>query len=168
MGLAVAFAIATAAWAHGAAPAAPPKGAPSAANSPAGAPLKLKTVSLMIGHRAFTDFRDDVSVRPHTLFRVGDTEYSAKVVEFQPDFAMDVKKHKITSRSNEPKNPAVKIVVWKNGAADDTSWAFLNMPPHFMRKSMLAFRLVKLEFENGRVIEAPKDTTAVRTGSAHK
>jgi hypothetical protein len=130
------------------------------------AKLKLKHVTLRIGHRAFPEFRDEVIAKPQVMFRVGDTEYSAKVVDFQPDFAIDMKTRKVSSRSEEPKNPAVRVIVWKNGAPDDTSWAFLNMPPHFTRKSMLAFRLMRIEFEGGRALDAPRDTAAAKPAGA--
>jgi hypothetical protein len=115
----------------------------------------------------FTDFRDEVVVKMNEEFRVGDSDYSAKAVEFQPDFAMDMKTKKISSRSNAPNNPAVRIFVKKNGAPDDTSWAFLNMPPHFARHSMLAFKLERIEFENHDPVEAPKDSSAANPAS-HK
>ena len=64
---------------------------------------------------------------------MGDTEYTARVVEFVPDFTMDLKTRKVTSRGTEPKNPAFKIIVKKNNVPTDTTWAFFNMPPHFAR-----------------------------------
>lgn len=145
-----------------AAAAAPPAAAPAAPR------LKVAKVSLVIGHRVFPDFRDMVSVKLHESFRVGDTEYSARAVEFQPDFTMDLKSRKVTSRSQEPRNPAVRVIVWKNGTPQDTSWAFLNMPPHYARKSMLAFRLTRVEFENHAAVDAPKDTSAVVRGGANR
>ena len=140
--------------------------APASSTPPGGsladvAPLKISRVSFIVGHRVFTDFRDEVAVRMHESFHVGDTEYTAKVVEFQPDFTMDLKTRKVKSRTQQPNNPAVRVIVWKHGTPDDTSWAFLNMPPHYGRKSMLAFRLTRLEFENHVAIDAPKDSSAV-------
>lgn len=125
---------------------------------------RVATVSFVIGHRVFTSFRDQVTVRMQQTFRVGDSEYSAKVVEFQPDFTMDLESHKVTSRSSEPKNPAVRVIVWKNGAPEDTAWAFLNMPPHFARHSMLAFQLTQLTFENHPPLAARRDSTAKGAG----
>lgn len=130
-----------------------------AATAPA-ARLKVTRLKLVVGHRVFTDFHDVVTTGMRESFRVGDSEYSAKVIEFQPDFAMDLKTHKVMSRSQEPRNPAARIIVWKSGAPNDTAWAFLNMPPHFARHSMLAFRLARVEFENHAPVEAPTDTSA--------
>jgi len=135
-----------------------------AADGPAPvAPPKVSTVSFIIGHRVFTEFRDQVTVKMNEDFRVGDSDYSARVVEFQPDFTMDLKNRRVTSRSQEPRNPAVRVRVWKKGAPDDTLWAFLKMPPHFARHSMLAFRLTELTFVNHDPVRAAEDSAA-RTG----
>jgi hypothetical protein len=135
-------------------------GAGAADRPGSAAPLKVSTVSFVIGHRVFTEFRDQVTVKMNEDFRVGDSDYSARVVEFQPDFTMDLKSHRIGSRSQAPNNPAVRLRVWKNGAPDDTVWAFLKMPPHFARHSMLAFRLTELTFANHAPVRAAHDSTA--------
>jgi hypothetical protein len=116
--------------------------------------LRVSQVTLVVGHRVFTEFRDRIVTPLDTEFMIGDSEYSGKVVEFQPDFTMDLANRKVTSRTLAPNNPAVRVLVWKNGAPDDTSWAFLKMPPHYGRKSMLAFQLTKVEFTNHAAIEA--------------
>ncbi|MCE9626621.1 MAG: hypothetical protein K8R56_01745, partial [Candidatus Eisenbacteria bacterium] len=73
-----------------------------------------------------------------------------------------------TSRTLAPNNPAVRVLVWKNVAPDDTSWAFLKMPPHYGRKSMLAFQLTKVEFTNHATIEADSALIAPRPAAAAK
>ncbi len=123
--------------------------------------LKVKSVTLGMGHRVFTDFYDEATVRLNEEFRVGDTEYTAKLTEFVPDFTMDMTTRRISSRSNAPNNPAFHVFVRKKGAPDDTTWAFLNMPPHYGRKSMLAFRILKIEFENHEPIVAKRDSSRV-------
>jgi hypothetical protein len=112
---------------------------------PAGSP-KLKTVTLHVFSRVFGNFHDKVAVPLKQEFRVGDSEYTAKVVDWLPDFAMNLKTRKIFSRGAEPKNPAFHIIVRKDGVPQDTVWAFVNMPPHFARKSMLAFIATEVEF----------------------
>jgi hypothetical protein len=121
--------------------------------------LKVKSVTFAVGHRVFTDFYDEVTARMNEDFQVGDTEYSARAAEFVPDFSMDMKTRKIVSMSNDPKNPAFRVFVSKNGAPDDTTWAFLDMPPHFGRHSMLAFKILKVDFENHAPLMARRDTT---------
>ena len=131
---------------------------------------KLKTVTLHIFNRVFPNFHDRVDAAPRTEFRVGDTDYTARVVEFVPDFTLDVKTRKVTSRGTEPKNPAFKIIVKKKGVVQDTTWAFFNMPPHFARKSLLAFVATNIEFTN-RPALVSKDSLAIqiqkREGAPH-
>jgi hypothetical protein len=128
--------------------------------------LKVKRVTFGIGHRVYADFYDEVSARMNEEFRIGDTKYTARAGEFLPDFSMDMNTHKVFSRSNETNNPAFHVFVKKAGAPEDTVWAFLNMPPHFGRRSMLAFQILKVEFENHAPLVAKADTT--RTAPAAK
>lgn len=141
-----------------------PQGAVSSA--PAGKPsppLEVKSVTLGIRHRVFSDFGDRITVKMHEPFRVGDSEYSGEVVQFLAEFDYDIKNRRARSRSNEPKNPAVEVIVHQEEAAQDTTWAFLNMPPHFARKSMLAFQLLRVDFENHAPVMA--DTAAADTAA---
>ncbi|MCE9627156.1 MAG: hypothetical protein K8R56_04470 [Candidatus Eisenbacteria bacterium] len=130
--------------------------------------LRVAQVTLVVGHRVFTEFRDRIVTPLDTEFLIGDSEYTGKVVEFQSDFTMDLASRKVTSRTLAPNNPAVRVLVWKNGAPDDTSWAFLKMPPHYGRKSMLAFQLTKVEFTNHATIEADSALIAPRPAAAAK
>jgi hypothetical protein len=126
-----------------------------AAKSPA--PAKVKSVTLAMKHRVFTQFSDVETVALQKDFQVGDSDYSARVVRYVPDFVMELKTGKVVSRSNEPKNPAFEIVVRQKNVPQDTSWAFLNMPPHFGRKSMIAFKVMRIDFVGAPPVVA--DTT---------
>ena len=125
---------------------------------PPGTP-KVKTVTLGIRHRVFHDFAESDEARLREVFTIGDTPYSAIVTDFLPDFVIDVSARRITSRSNEPRNPAVRIIVRENGVVQDTSWAFLNMPPHFSAHSLLAFKLLRIDFADRPPLLA--DTSAI-------
>ena len=94
-------------------------------------------------------------------FRIGDTDYSARVVQYVSDFAMDMKTRKVVSRSSEPNNPALRIIVRLKGQPQDTTWALLHMPPHFARNSLLAFKVMRIEFAGRGPLLNP-DTTAQR------
>lgn len=130
--------------------------------------LRVKSVTVGIGNRVFTEFYDEVTARLNEEFPVGDSDYTATVTEFVPDFMLDMKTRKVVSRSNEPKNPALHILVRKGGAPNDTTWAFLNMPPHFGRHSMLAFKILRVEFENRAPLVAARDTTKAAPKPAPK
>jgi hypothetical protein len=120
---------------------------------------RFQAVTLVIRHRVFHDFIDEQRAALNKDFVVGDTDFKARVVQYVPDFMMDLQTRKITSRTEFPNNPAFKIIVWQKGVPQDTAWALLNLPPHFARKSMLAFRATKIEFA-GRPPMYP-DTTKV-------
>ena len=119
---------------------------------------RVRTVTFGIRHRVFPDFAQLSEVRMKESFQVGDSPYTARVVEFVPDFSMDLTSRKVVSLSSEPRNPAFRVVVTEKGAPSDTAWAFLNMAPHFARRSMLAFQVLRIEFANRATITA-RDTT---------
>lgn len=114
--------------------------------SPSHAGPKLDTVTLAISHRVFHEFRDRQQVRLNEEFQIGDTDYSAKVVRYVPDFAMDLKSHKIFSRTNQPNNPAFQIIVREKKVPQDTTWAMIHMAPHFSMRSFLAFQVLRIDF----------------------
>lgn len=131
------------------------------------APAKVKAVTILIRNRVFHDFLDKQVVGLNQQFQVGDTDFTAELVEYVPDFAIDIKAKKVQSRSNEPNNPAFHIIVWEKDAPVDTVWAFLNTPPHFGRKSMLAFKIHQIEFIGHKTIVAPPEPPAPPAGSQH-
>jgi hypothetical protein len=59
---------------------------------------------------------------------------------------MDISNGKVVSRSSEPKNPAFKLIVSQKGKAQDTTWAMMSLPPHFTRRSFLAFKVMRIDF----------------------
>ncbi|HET9951359.1 MAG TPA: hypothetical protein VFS09_06130 [Candidatus Eisenbacteria bacterium] len=144
------------------APASTPAAAPAAKS---GAPAKVKSVTLAMRHRVYATFNDVQAVPLQKEFFIGDSEYSARVIRYVPDFAMELKSGKVISRSNQPKNPAFEIVVREKNVPQDTSWAFMNMPPHFGRKSMLAFKIVRIDFVGAPPVVA--DTTKAAAPAAH-
>ncbi len=126
----------------------PPAGAkeaPAAQGRPAAKP-RVKTVTFSIRHRVFHDFRDLQTVRLNQDFILGDTDYQARIVRYVPEFEMDLASRKVVSRSDQPRNPAFEVIVRKGGVPQDTTWAFLNMPPHFGRRSYFAFHVVRIDF----------------------
>jgi hypothetical protein len=108
---------------------------------------KVKKVLLGMRHRAHPDFYDETEAVPGKEFPVGDTEYSAKILRFEPDFFINDDK-KIVSQSNEPRNPAFQIMAIEGGAPHDTSWAFMNFPPHFSKRALISFQVLRIDFEN--------------------
>ncbi len=142
-------------------------GAAAAAAAKAVGP-QLSSVTLIIRHRVFHDFVERSQVRLKQDFPIGASDYSARVTEFVPDFDMDLKTRKVTSRSVEPKNPAFHIVVREKGAPVDTTWAFLHLPPHFTRKSLLAFQVQRIDFVGRPAIVAADSGLSPPDGAATK
>jgi hypothetical protein len=126
---------------------------------------KLKEVTLIVRHRVFHDFAEQITTRLTAPFPISDTDYSATVDRYVPDFAMDFKNGRVISRTAETNNPAVRVIIREKGVATDTTWALLDMPPHFGRKSMLAFQLTRLDYASGKPIIAK---TAVPAGGKAK
>jgi hypothetical protein len=122
-------------------PAAASAGAAASSHSPS-----VTSVTLDIHHRIFQNFSERRQVRLNEDFRIGDTDFSARVVQYVPDFTMDINTRKVTTRSQEPRNPAFRIIVREKKVPQDTTWALLRMPPHFARKSMLAFQVQRIDF----------------------
>jgi len=115
---------------------------------------KVKEVILIVRHRVFHDFAEQVVARLGESFPISDTEYSATVDQYVPDFAMDIKSGRVLSRTAETNNPAVRVVIKQKGVVQDTTWALLDVPPHFARKSMLAFQVMKINYTSGKPLMA--------------
>lgn len=130
---------------------------------PRGRPPRVTAVALDIRHRMFANFRELEVVRMREAFRVGDTEFTARLIEFVPDWSMGLKDFKVYNRSNEPNNPAFHIEVREKGVVRDTVWALMNMPPHFAPRSLLAFKVLRIEFADHSPVPAgAPDSLAAR------
>lgn len=143
--------------------------APEAAG-PGGSAARLKAVTLHIFNRVFPGFHDKVVAKPNVEFRIGDTDYTARLIRFVPDFDLNLGTHAIANRSGEPKNPAFQIEVKREGKVRDTTWAFFNIPPHYTVRNQLGFVATRVEFTNRPVLES-QDSLAIRLrqqeGGAH-
>ena len=111
------------------------------------------SVVLFIGNRMFPDFGEILSTPLHRRQPVGDTEFAFEVTKFYPHFSIMDSTKAIVSLSDEPKNPAFRIKVYRNDAAADSTWAFFNMDvPHFSRSSSLWFRVLAFDYR-GKVFK---------------
>jgi len=131
-----------------------PKTGPLPATPAASADLskarKVRDVMLVVRHRVFHDFVENIEAMPSKAFPIGDTDYDATIIQYVPDFAMDIKTGKVVSRTDQANNPAFRIIVREKGVPTDTTWALLDSPPHYARKSMLAFQAVRIDFTSGK------------------
>ena len=115
----------------------------------------VESVTVRVRHRVWAKFKEEAKVEIGDEFQIGDTEYTARVVRFVPDFAMKMKSKEIVSRSPEPNNPAVRIIVMENEEPADTTWAFTQELPHYGRLSLLAFQIIRIDFEGREPIVVP-------------
>jgi hypothetical protein len=60
-----------------------------------------------------------------------------------PDFRMLEGKPRNVSEFLQ--NPAIRVFVYADSGAVDSTWAFLNFPPHFSARSFYTFQLKKIE-----------------------
>lgn len=121
--------------------------APSASNTAETAPVDSFAVTadtsivfvVETGNRMFPDWKETRRVHLHEQFVIGDTQNSAVVTKLLPDFRID--NGRFVSVSDQLNNPAVRVLVFKDSAAVDSSWAFKNFPPHFSPRSFYTFQL---------------------------
>ena len=134
---------------------------PASPPPPKGRAPRVTGVALDVRHQVFGNFHERVVVGMRDEFRIGDSDYIARIIGFVPDWSMGLKDFKVYNRSNEPNNPGFRIVVKEKGVVRDTVWALLNMPPHFAPRSMLSFKVLRIEFaDHAPVPRSPADSTA--------
>jgi len=97
-----------------------------------------------VGSRLYTSWHETVRVHLLEEFFLADTDLTARVERFVPDFRIS-ETGRIISQSDRLDNPAVHVVVLGDSATSDSTWAFLNFPPHFSPKSFFTFRLKEIE-----------------------
>lgn len=124
----------------------------------------FEAIVVRVTHRVFTTFNETHRVAPGERFPIGDTEFSGRIVEFLPDFALEETTKKPFSRSRELRNPAVRIEVYEGNRKIEDAWAFQGAgPPHYAKTSLLAFRLEELVWRAGQEPISPTpaaDSTA--------
>lgn len=82
-------------------------------------------------------------VRRGQRFTIEGTEDEAEVTSIVADFGMD--NGRVFSRSNEPRNPAAQITIYRAGAPLQTSWAFMKFPD-FHQKADQAYTVKLANF----------------------
>jgi hypothetical protein len=111
----------------------------------------LREARLRVGHRLYPAFNEIHSVRPGETFPIGDTAFTGRIVDVLPDFAIDDSTKRVFSRSNEPRNPALRIRIFEHGKTVEDVWAFPgDGPPHFAASSKLYFRVDSLGWREDR------------------
>jgi hypothetical protein len=125
---------------------------PATAASPPLTSPKLLFI-LEAGNRIYPDWTEEHRVHAGERFTLGDTRNEAVVAGLYPDFR--IIEGKITSVSDSLNNPAIRVFVRRDGAVVDSTWAFLNFPPHFSPKSFFTFRLKEIQGWTGPRASVP-------------
>ncbi len=103
-------------------------------------------IQIRVTHRVFTSFVDTLVVEIGENFWVGDTEYSAEVRRFNPDFGIK-EGEGVIERSEVAHNPAFQIHVFEEEEQVDEVWAFLGSDaPHYRRDSLLGFQVLSFSW----------------------
>ncbi len=131
-----------------------------------GSLAEVDSVTVRTRHRVFLDFQDIQTVSPADTFYVGDTEFSARIIDFVPDFAIKAD-GEVVSRSDRPDNPAFLLEVLQDDAPVDTTWAFWasRSAPHFRRDAMLAFQILSFRYR-GEMVTDPGARDIDKEGDA--
>lgn len=122
------------------------------------APPDATGLQVRITHRVFISFADTLTVEVGEEFWAGDTEFSAVVERFNPDFGIR-EGGEVVERSAEPHNPAFLIRVYEGEEQVDEVWAFLgDGAPHYRRDSLLGFQVLSFEWRGERMSQpAPRE-----------
>jgi hypothetical protein len=113
------------------------------------------------GSRLYPDWKEEHRVHMGEPFMLGDTHNQAVVRTLFPDFR--IIDGKVISASDSLKNPAIHVFVRGDSAMADSSWAFLNFPPHFSPKSFFTFQLKEIQGWTGPGAAAPSVAVAKST-----
>jgi len=113
-------------------------------------PVKDPALLLVIetGSRLYPDWKEERRVHIGEHFVLADTKNEAFVEALYPDFRMVDGKG--ASIADSLGNPAIRVFVQRDSALVDSTWAFLNFPPHFSPKSFFTFQLKGIEGWTGR------------------
>ena len=106
----------------------------------------ISSITVRVSHLLYPDYHQIVTVKMLEKFPLGDTDLSAAVVEFVPDFAVDTVSHKVVPGSQTLRNRAFRIVVTQKGEKKEEHWAFFKASvPHFTRQSGLVFEILAFQ-----------------------
>ena len=107
------------------------------------APDTVLAFRVEIGSPLYPNWKEEQRLHLDQLFYLGDSEFTARIRRFVPDFRIG-EKGEILSVSSQLNNPAVQVVIYHDSTATDSTWAFLNFPPHYSARSFFTFQLKEI------------------------
>jgi len=108
---------------------------------PTGAPAKLELEASWSGA---TRPPQNFALRPGEAAGLGDSGVQVELADFVPDFVLEG--NQLSTRSNEPNNPAIRLQVTQAGGKRSAVWFFPKSPQmNFPDESGIAFKLRDVE-----------------------
>ena len=106
-------------------------------------------------HRVHTKFSQIDTVKFGEPFFIGEDEFEAEIITFNPHLGITVKGEAL-QMSDTLYNPAVRVRVSSEGEVMQESWGFFFVDsPHFYREDMLGFKLLDFKVDD-KYIRIPK------------
>jgi len=105
----------------------------------------IKLTVVQAGNRKFAEKHD---VRIGEYFYLSDTDYKARVTHYVPHFMRSLSMGTVTSQSNEPVNPAIRIELLRNKTIIYHLW-FLAGTPFYHRSRTPGFGFIVESVEYG-------------------
>ena len=106
-------------------------------------------------HRLYPDFVQVDTVKPGQPFFIGEDEYRAEVMTFNPHLGITTDGEYLQV-SDTLYNPAVRVRVVEGEEEMQQSWAFhFVSAPHYYRQELLGFKLLEFKVSN-KYIQIPK------------
>jgi cytochrome c biogenesis protein len=117
-----------------------------ASYAPTGTPGKLVFDASWAGQDGSQHPAQRISLQPGRPARLGDSGATVELTEFVPDFVLEG--NQISSRSDEPRNPAIELSVTSPGGKQAEVWIFPKAPQMAPpNQSGINFQLRDLEME---------------------
>jgi cytochrome c biogenesis protein len=117
-----------------------------ASYAPTGTPGKLVFDASWAGQDGSQHPAQRISLQPGKPARLGDSGATVELTEFVPDFVLNG--NQISSRSDEPRNPAIELSVTSPGGKQAEVWIFPKAPQMAPpNQSGINFQLRDLEME---------------------
>jgi len=105
------------------------------------------------GEKKTTEHKVNIGQR----FSLGDQGYEVEARKFIPDFTIG-QNNEVVSRSQEPRNPAVQLALFKNGTLLNTQWVFAKFPDfHGQEKGEFSFKLLNFFGKEYTGLQLTKD-----------
>jgi len=118
------------------------------------------SLEILVKKRSDPSFLSMLELKVGQRINIETANIQFSVLHFIPDFIIN-EKNEITSRSNEPNNPAAFIEGWQQEEKIFSGWIFAKFPDfariHSEKETDLAFELKDIKSSNFSVIQASKD-----------